>query len=150
MAKAAPVSKFAPATLPEIPSIDGVRFSAGMAGVRYKRRVDVMLALLDEGTQVAGVFTRSKCPSAPVDWCRARLASGKARALLVNSGNANAFTGKLGREATKLSAELVAKAVGARASDLSRLDRRDRRAARRHEFQQVLPKLVAARPGRLA
>ena len=113
MAKAGPVSRFAPATLPEIPPIDGVRFAAGMAGVRYKRRIDVMLALFDEGTRVAGVFTRSKCPSAPVDWCRARLAGGKARALLVNSGNANAFTGRLGREATKLSAELVAKTAKA-------------------------------------
>ena len=113
MAKAGPVSRFAPVTLPEIAPIDGVRFAAGMAGVRYKRRVDVMLALFDEGTRVAGVFTRSKCPSAPVDWCRARLSGGKARALLVNSGNANAFTGRLGREATKLSAELVAKATKA-------------------------------------
>jgi glutamate N-acetyltransferase/amino-acid N-acetyltransferase len=113
MAKAAPVSKFAPATLPEIPPIDGVRFSAGMAGVRYKRRVDVMLALFDEGTQVAGVFTRSKCPSAPVDWCRARLSGGKARALLVNSGNANAFAGKVGAEAVKRSAKIAAAATGA-------------------------------------
>src|SRR3974377_2431225 len=101
MAKAGHVSKFAPATLHEIAPIDGARFAAGMAGVRYKRRVDVMLALFDEGTRVAGVFTRSKCPSAPVDWCRARLKGGKARALVVNSGNANAFTGKKGREAVK-------------------------------------------------
>ena len=113
MAKAAPISPLAPKTTPEIPPIDGVRFAAGAAGVRYKGRTDVMLALLDEGTRVAGVFTKSKCPSAPVDWCRARLEGGKARALLVNSGNANAFTGKLGRQATKLSAELVAKAVRA-------------------------------------
>jgi glutamate N-acetyltransferase / amino-acid N-acetyltransferase len=52
-----------------------------------------VFAAFDEGTTVAGVFTRSKCPSAPVDWCRARLGGG-ARALVVNSGNANAFTGK--------------------------------------------------------
>ena len=92
MAKAAPVSPLAPKTIPEIPAIEGVRFAAGAAGVRYKGRTDVMLALLDEGTRVAGVFTKSKCPSAPVDWCRARLEGGKARALLVNSGNANACT----------------------------------------------------------
>jgi glutamate N-acetyltransferase/amino-acid N-acetyltransferase len=72
-----------------------------------------MLALLDEGTTVAGVFTKSKCPSAPVDWCRAKLKSGKARALLVNSGNANAFTGKSGAEAVKLSAKIAAAATGA-------------------------------------
>ena len=57
-----------------------------------------MLALFDKGTKVAGVFTTSKCPSAPVDWCRARMKRGKARALIVNSGNANAFTGKKGEQ----------------------------------------------------
>ncbi len=113
MAKAAPLSPLAPKSYPEIPPIEGVRFAAGEAGVRYANRTDVMLALLDEGTQAAGVFTKSKCPSAPVDWCRARLAGGKARALLVNSGNANAFTGKAGRDATKLSAKLVSEATGA-------------------------------------
>jgi glutamate N-acetyltransferase/amino-acid N-acetyltransferase len=71
-----------------------------------------MLALLDEGATVAGVFTKSKCPSAPVEWCRAKLKSGKARALLVNSGNANAFTGKAGDQAVKLSAQLLAQAAG--------------------------------------
>ncbi|VFU09861.1 Glutamate N-acetyltransferase / Amino-acid acetyltransferase [Methylocella tundrae] len=72
-----------------------------------------MLALFDKGTEVAGVFTKSKCPSAPVDWCRARLSGGKARALVVNSGNANAFTGKLGAQATKQTAAIAAKATGA-------------------------------------
>jgi glutamate N-acetyltransferase/amino-acid N-acetyltransferase len=71
------------------------------AGIRYKGRTDVLLALFDKGTTVAGVFTRSKCPSAPVEWCRAKLKGGKARALVVNSGNANAFTGKTGREADR-------------------------------------------------
>jgi glutamate N-acetyltransferase/amino-acid N-acetyltransferase len=113
MAKAAPLSPLAPLTYPDMPVIEGVRFSTGAAGVRYAERTDVMLALLDEGTQVAGVFTKSKCPSAPVDWCKARLAGGRARALLVNSGNANAFTGKSGREAVKFSAKLVAQATGA-------------------------------------
>jgi glutamate N-acetyltransferase/amino-acid N-acetyltransferase len=112
MAKAAPVSPFAPLTCPEMPLIEGVRFSTGAAGVRYAERTDVMLALLDEGTQVAGVFTKSKCPSAPVDWCKALLAGGRARALLVNSGNANAFTGKCGEEAVKFSAKLAAEAAG--------------------------------------
>ncbi len=111
MAKAAPVSPLAPKTYPDIPPIDGVRFAVAQAGIRYAGRTDVMLALFDEGTQVAGVFTRSKCPSAPVDWCRARLDGGKARALLVNSGNANAFTGKAGKDAAKLSAKLVAAAA---------------------------------------
>ncbi|MBV9741516.1 MAG: bifunctional glutamate N-acetyltransferase/amino-acid acetyltransferase ArgJ, partial [Hyphomicrobiales bacterium] len=79
---------------------------------------DVLLAVMDKGTHAAGVFTRSKCPSAPVDWCRAKLKSGKARALVVNSGNANAFTGRSGREAVKLTAALTAKAAGVAASEV--------------------------------
>ena len=79
----------------------------------------MLLALLDPGTAVAGVFTRSKCPSAPVDWCRDRLRNGStARALVVNSGNANAFTGKSGRAATKLTAEVAAKAAGCKPADV--------------------------------
>jgi glutamate N-acetyltransferase/amino-acid N-acetyltransferase len=113
MAHDAPLSPLAPATTPEIPPLEGVRFAAGAAGVRYAGRTDVMLAILDEGAAVAGVFTKSKCPSAPVDWCRAKLKGGKARALLVNSGNANAFTGKAGAEAVKLSAKIAAAATGA-------------------------------------
>ena len=113
MAHDAPLSPLAPKTTPYIPPLDGVRFAAGMAGVRYAGRTDVMLALMDEGATVAGVFTKSKCPSAPVDWCRAKLKGGKARVLLVNSGNANAFTGKVGAQAVKLSAQLAAAAADA-------------------------------------
>ena len=113
MAKPAPLSPLAPKSYPEITPIEGVRFATAAAGIRYKGRTDVMLALLDKGTQVAGVFTTSKCPSAPVDWCKARLKGGKARALVVNSGNANAFTGKKGAQAAKLTAEITAKATGA-------------------------------------
>jgi glutamate N-acetyltransferase/amino-acid N-acetyltransferase len=110
---AAALSPLAPKSYPELPEIEGVRFAAGEAGIRYKGRTDVMLALFDKGTQVAGVFTKSRCPSAPVDWCRARLPGGKARALVVNSGNANAFTGKTGAQAAKLTATIAAKATGA-------------------------------------
>ncbi len=77
-----------------------------------------MLALCEEGTSVAGVFTRSKCPSAPVDWCKARVRGGRAAALLVNSGNANAFTGKHGRNSTRVTAQLVADYAGCRASEV--------------------------------
>jgi len=118
MAKAAPVSPLAPKSIPDCPPVEGVRFSTAAAGIRYKGRTDVMLALLDKGTQVAGVFTKSKCPSAPVDWCRAKLAGGKARALVVNSGNANAFTGKNGVSSTKLTAQLAAKATGAPSGEI--------------------------------
>ena len=118
MAHDARLSPLAPKTFPDMPAIEGVRFASGTAGIRYKGRTDVMLALLDKGTQVAGVFTKSKCPSAPVDWCRAKLKSGKARALLVNSGNANAFTGKVGADAVKLAAKIAAAATGAKESEI--------------------------------
>src|ERR1700724_422283 len=115
---ASAVSPLAPARFPDMPPIAGVRLATAAAGIRYAGRTDVLLALLDPGTAVAGVLTRSKCPSAPVDWCRARLKAGKARALVVNSGNANAFTGKAGVEAVKLTAALAAKATGAPANEI--------------------------------
>ncbi|MGH6835522.1 MAG: bifunctional glutamate N-acetyltransferase/amino-acid acetyltransferase ArgJ [Methylocella sp.] len=115
---AAAVSPLAPTSFPSLPEIEGVRFASGAAGIRYNDRTDVMLAVFDKGTQAAGVFTKSKCPSAAVDWCRARLKSGKARALIVNSGNANAFTGKAGAQAVKLTAALAAKATGAPATEV--------------------------------
>ncbi len=101
-----------------MPPVEGVKFATAAAGIRYAGRTDVLLALFKEGTTVAGVFTRSKCPSAPVDWCRAQLKGGSAAALVVNSGNANAFTGKHGRETTKTTARLVADAVGCRTSQV--------------------------------
>lgn len=112
------VSPLAPSAPPEMPPVDGVRFATGSAGIRYKGRTDVLLALFDKGTQVAGVFTTSKCPSAPVDWCRTRLGGGKARALVVNSGNANAFTGKVGADAAALTAKLAAAATGASSKEI--------------------------------
>src|SRR5260370_8741152 len=73
---------------------------------------------MDKGTTVARVFTKSKCPSAPVEWCRAKLAKGAARALVVNSGNANAFTGKTGKQSTALTASIAAKAVGCSTNEI--------------------------------
>src|SRR4051794_39622591 len=107
MAQSSPVSPLAPKSYPDLPPIDGVRFATAAAGIRYKGRTDVMLALMEKGTQVAGVFTKSKCPSAPVDWCRSKLKGGKARALVVNSGNANAFTGRNGLEQAKFTATIA-------------------------------------------
>jgi glutamate N-acetyltransferase/amino-acid N-acetyltransferase len=112
------VSPLAPTDVPEMPEIAGVRLATAAAGIRYKGRTDVLLVTLDPGTAVAGVFTKSKCPSAPVEWCRARLKGGKARALVVNSGNANAFTGKTGRAATTLTAAIAAKAVGCKPDEI--------------------------------
>jgi glutamate N-acetyltransferase/amino-acid N-acetyltransferase len=113
-----PVSPLAPKTHPEMPAIAGVRLATAEAGIRYKGRTDVLYVALDEGTEVAGVFTRSRCPSAPVDWCRANLAGGQARALVVNSGNANAFTGMKGREAVELTAKIAAEAAGCRPEEV--------------------------------
>lgn len=106
------VSPLAPKAYPEPAPVGGVRFATAQAGIKYAGRTDVLLMVFDQGADVAGVFTRSRCPSAAVDWCRDGLAGGRARALLVNSGNANAFTGKKGKAATELSARLVAGAVG--------------------------------------
>ena len=109
---AAWVSPFSPARLPELPTIDGVRLAAAEAGIRYLNRKDLLLVRFDPAAAVAGVFTRSRCASAPVEWCRERLKVGRARALVVNSGNANAFTGMAGIEAAARTAEAAAKAVG--------------------------------------
>jgi glutamate N-acetyltransferase/amino-acid N-acetyltransferase len=112
------ISPLAPKHVPTMPATAGVRLATAAAGIRYAGRTDVLLALFAPGTAVAGVFTRSKCPSAPVEWCRAHLKRGTARALVVNSGNANAFTGRSGRAATKLTAELAAKAAGCKTHEI--------------------------------
>ena len=116
--KASPVSPLAPKSVPELPPIRGVRLATAQAGIRYSGRTDVLYVGLDEGTKAAGVFTRSKCPSAPVDWCRQALQDGSARTLVVNSGNANAFTGKKGAEAVALTARIAAAAAGCRESEV--------------------------------
>src|SRR3569832_1003519 len=112
------VSKLAPTEVPEMPAIAGVRLATAAAGIRYKNRTDVLLAMLDPGTTVAGVFTQSKCPSAPVEWCRAKLKGGKARVLVVNSGNANAFTGKTGKQSPALTAQIAAKTAGCKQEEV--------------------------------
>ena len=114
----AKVSPFAPAKLATVPAIDGVRFAACEAGIRYKNRTDLMVAVLDAGTTAAGVLTQSKTCSAPVLWCRQSLKGGKARILVVNSGNSNAFTGKKGREAVQMTAEFAGKAVDCGADEV--------------------------------
>src|SRR5208283_140950 len=118
MAAPAALSPLAPKKFPTLPPIAGVRFATSAAGVRYEGRTDVMMAVFDEPAEVAGVFTRSKCPSAPVDWCREMLKFGEARALVVNSGNANAFTGHKGIEAVRLVANATAETIGCRPSEV--------------------------------
>ncbi len=111
MGKIATRSPFAPETLATLPPLEGVRFATAEAGIRYQGRTDLMVAVLDEGTQVAGVFTQSKTASAPVLACRKHLKKGEARLLVVNSGNANAFTGKKVTEAVDLTVEAGTAAV---------------------------------------
>jgi glutamate N-acetyltransferase/amino-acid N-acetyltransferase len=106
------VSPFAPASYPEAPALEGMRLATAEAGIRYKNRTDLLLVRFDPAAAVAGVFTTSRCASAPVDWDRTRLPGGKARALVVNSGNANAFTGMKGRAAVEATARAAAEAVG--------------------------------------
>ncbi len=105
-------SPLAPKALAHLPPLAGVRLATGEAGIRYKDRTDVLLAVLSPDTQVAGVFTTSKTASAPVEWCRERAKSGQARALVVNSGNANAFTGKAGLAAVRDVADIASACVG--------------------------------------
>lgn len=115
--KASKVSPLAPeGGFPDLPKVAGLRLSAAKAGVRYQGRLDVMLAVLDPGTTIAGVTTRSSTRSAPVLDCEDKLAkpgdgSGPA-AIIVNSGNSNAFTGSNGRDAVRAIAKGVSKATG--------------------------------------
>ncbi|MBW6416292.1 bifunctional glutamate N-acetyltransferase/amino-acid acetyltransferase ArgJ [Celeribacter sp. PS-C1] len=115
MAKITHVSPLAPkGGFPELPVIEGVRFAALEAGVRYSGRTDVMLAELCEGSAIAGVFTRSTTRSAAVIDCQEKVTldlPGKA-AILVNSGNSNAFTGQSGFDSVAKITEAVAKEMG--------------------------------------
>ncbi|MBT5187142.1 MAG: bifunctional glutamate N-acetyltransferase/amino-acid acetyltransferase ArgJ [Kordiimonadaceae bacterium] len=93
-------SPLAPTKFPKIKALDGVLMGTSATAMKYKGRDDLLLVSFPKGATVAGVFTTSKCSSAPVDWCRGVLRKNKpARAVLVNAGNANAFTGKAGEDA---------------------------------------------------
>jgi glutamate N-acetyltransferase/amino-acid N-acetyltransferase len=103
---------------PELPPIAGVRIAVARARYKMWDRADLTYVALDEGTVVAGVTTTSKCPSPEVEWCRAALTLGQARALVVNAGNSNAFTGSRGRAAVEAIAARVAGATGCKPSDV--------------------------------
>jgi glutamate N-acetyltransferase / amino-acid N-acetyltransferase len=113
-----PVSPLAPTSFPLLPEIAGVTLAAAATGIRYKNRPDVLLAVMDKGTTVAGCLTNSKSRSAPVDWCADNLKSGTARALVVNAGNANAFTGKAGVATVKAVATAAAKLLKCKGSEI--------------------------------
>ena len=108
------ISPFAPASFPIMHPVPGVRLAAGRCGIkRADTRLDLMLVAFERPATVAGVFTRSSTAGAPVEWCRRHLARGIARGLVVNSGNANVFTGKAGRDAVEAMARQTAALVGA-------------------------------------
>ena len=116
-----PVSPLAPqGGFPALPQIDGAEFSAVAAGVRYANRTDVMLVRLAPGTAVAGAFTRSSTRAACVRDCQAKLAAkvppGAGAAIIVNSGNSNAFTGAAGQASVDAITGAVATALGLPAS----------------------------------
>ncbi|KQT33763.1 arginine biosynthesis protein ArgJ [Sphingomonas sp. Leaf412] len=103
---------------PDMPPIAGVTIRVARARYKEWDRCDLTLAQLAPGTTVAGVLTQSKCPSPEVEWCRRALVLGEARALVVNAGNSNAFTGDRGRTAVEAIAARTAGALGCRPSDV--------------------------------
>ena len=111
-------SPLAPDHFPDLPEVAGVTLRVARAGYKDWGRCDLTLAVLDEGTRVAGVTTQSRCPSPEVEWCRAALLLGRARALVVNAGNANAFTGHRGKVAVEAIAARVSAQLGCLPSDV--------------------------------
>ena len=120
MSQKLPVSPLAPKKTAKPKKLSGLSLSALASGARYKGRDDLLLVALDKGASVAGVFTTSKMPSAAVDLTRQNLAAsrGRARALLVNAGNANAFTGKAGAKAAAITAQAAAQKIGCQAGEV--------------------------------
>ena len=112
------LSPLAPAGFPNLPVIAGLRLAAHGAGERYRRRADLTLAELAPGSSIAGVFTRSTMPGAPVLWCRKHVAKGKARAIVINAGNANVFTGRQGMDDVAATAKAIAGAVGCKPGEV--------------------------------
>ncbi len=111
-------SPLAPAKIAELPPVTGVRIAGMAAGLKESGRPDLFMAELAPGTTVAGVFTRSACASAPVEWCRKIMPGGRARGIVVNSGNANAFTGKAGDKTVAHTVRQVAKLLGCRQKEV--------------------------------
>ena len=112
------VSPLAPEKLPDLPALAGVRLATGLTGMRYQGRDDLTLIELAPGSTIAGVLTRSLSSSPPVDWCKARLKRGSARAVVVNAGNANAFTGRIGKAAVETTAKATAKLLGCKVDEV--------------------------------
>jgi len=112
-------SPFAPPSLPQLPEIGGVTLAAAEAGIRYQGRKDLLLVRFPQGAEVGGALTTSRTPSPAVSWCRSLLKDARrARALVVNSGNANAFTGQRGVDAVHLTAQIAAESGGCVSEDI--------------------------------
>lgn len=112
------VSPLAPKSFAEMPALGGVSLAVTNSKTRYKKRNDLLVARMVEGTTVGGVFTTSKTAAAPVQWCQNNLEDGQGRALVVNAGNANAFTGKAGMTTVRATASAAAKIADCRQKDV--------------------------------
>ena len=111
-------SPLAPDRFPHLPAIDGLGLAVAASGSKYKGRDDLLLMTLCESATVAGVFTRSDTAAAPVQWCRDRIVSGTARAILTNAGNANAFTGQQGKNSVVQTAAVLGQVLHCAAEDI--------------------------------
>ena len=107
-------SPLAPKRFPNFPRVNGVTIAAGSCGIRYQGRNDLMLVELAPGTAIAGVFTKSLTAAAPIHWCRQALKNARVRAIVGNSGNANAFTGRRGELAVAATVKTTSKIIGCR------------------------------------
>ena len=113
-----PLSPLAPKKFPRLPKVAGVRLAAAACGIKKKVRSDLMVAELAPGTRIAGMFTRSLTAGPTVRWCREAIRNGRARAIVVNAGNANVFTGRRGAADVRATANAAAKLVGCDPSDV--------------------------------
>lgn len=109
-------SPFAPKKMPKMPAINGVDIAVTKAGIKYANRIDLLLATFDKNTVAAGTFTKSKTASGAVEWCRKNIKTGKASALIVNSGNANAFTGARGEKSVDTIGKYLANILNCKTS----------------------------------
>jgi len=112
------ISPLAPKTSPLLPPLAGVRLAVAQTGIKYNNRPDLLFLVFDAPVAVAGAFTSSRCPSAPVDHCRRILSQRQARGLVVNAGNANAFTGRKGEQACEATAAAAAHLLGCREDEV--------------------------------
>lgn len=111
-------SPLAPRRFPSMPAVAGVTLATAACGIKYKSRTDLCMIAFEPGSTVAGVLTRSKTASAPIEWCRAQLPRGRLRAIVVNSGNANAFTGKAGTASVDRIVAATAERLGCRRGEV--------------------------------